>query len=226
MDDRLSDGYKSEELESLAGDSYEENDKFPMYNAEVEVECTESWKWFFQNLISDVGNLIEKKYIFIFDMQKGLDAAIKKVYDSAPHRFCIRHIWANMTKHAKCNNGELRRALWNCVKATTLQRVTGQDYWERTLDDHVLIPKMKRQPRRPKKQKKKALEDKVPQMPTFVEASFFQPMIAPPVRPPPVRPPLVRPPHTPITTHIMETASSGTAARFATYFQPKGPPPN
>ncbi|PKI54596.1 hypothetical protein CRG98_025110 [Punica granatum] len=34
MDDRLSDGYKSEELESLAGDSDEENDKFPMYNAE------------------------------------------------------------------------------------------------------------------------------------------------------------------------------------------------
>ncbi|PKI51384.1 hypothetical protein CRG98_028245 [Punica granatum] len=34
MDDRLSDGYKSEELESLAGDLDEENDKFPMYNAE------------------------------------------------------------------------------------------------------------------------------------------------------------------------------------------------
>ncbi|PKI49010.1 hypothetical protein CRG98_030597 [Punica granatum] len=34
MDDKLSDGYKSEELESLIGDSNEENDKFPMYNAE------------------------------------------------------------------------------------------------------------------------------------------------------------------------------------------------
>ncbi|PKI62831.1 hypothetical protein CRG98_016782 [Punica granatum] len=34
MNDRLCDGYKSEELESLAGDSDEEKDKFPMYNAE------------------------------------------------------------------------------------------------------------------------------------------------------------------------------------------------
>ncbi|PKI72744.1 hypothetical protein CRG98_006829 [Punica granatum] len=34
MDDRLFDGYKSEELELLAGDSDKENDKFPMYNAE------------------------------------------------------------------------------------------------------------------------------------------------------------------------------------------------
>ncbi|PKI39008.1 hypothetical protein CRG98_040606 [Punica granatum] len=34
MDDNLSDGYKSEELESLAGDLDEENDKFPIYNAE------------------------------------------------------------------------------------------------------------------------------------------------------------------------------------------------
>ncbi|OWM75764.1 hypothetical protein CDL15_Pgr009408 [Punica granatum] len=34
MDERLSYGYKSEKLESLAGDSDEEKDKFPMYNAE------------------------------------------------------------------------------------------------------------------------------------------------------------------------------------------------
>ncbi|PKI52236.1 hypothetical protein CRG98_027411 [Punica granatum] len=33
MDDKLSDGYNSEELESLAGDSNEKNDKFRMYNA-------------------------------------------------------------------------------------------------------------------------------------------------------------------------------------------------
>ncbi|PKI73983.1 hypothetical protein CRG98_005600 [Punica granatum] len=64
------------------------------------------------------------------------------------------------------------------------------------------------------------------QMATFAEASFFQPMIIPPVRPPPVRPPPVRHLHTPITTHTMEVASSEITARFATYFQPRGSPPN
>ncbi|XP_031375609.1 uncharacterized protein LOC116190090 [Punica granatum] len=149
----------------------------------------------------------------------GLDAAIKEVCDGAPHRFCSRHIWANLTKHAKYNGGELRRAFWNCAKASTPQRFTlcmnalrrinqtiakvwdltgipckhaiaamlynsqrpekfvnpllrkevtdkdyepfihpisGQDYRERTPDDLVLPPKMKRQPGKPKKQRKKA----------------------------------------------------------------------
>ncbi|PKI73677.1 hypothetical protein CRG98_005918 [Punica granatum] len=70
------------------------------------------------------------------------------------------------------------------------------------------------------------LRKEIPQMPTFAEASFFQPITAPPVRAPPVRPPPVRPPHTPITAHTMEAASSGTAARFAAYFQPRRLPPN
>ncbi|OWM68472.1 hypothetical protein CDL15_Pgr024612 [Punica granatum] len=70
------------------------------------------------------------------------------------------------------------------------------------------------------------LESLVPQMDTFAEASFLQPMTAPAVRPLPVRIPPVRPPHTFITAHTMEVASSGTAARFSAYFQPMGPPPN
>ncbi|XP_031378968.1 uncharacterized protein LOC116194318 [Punica granatum] len=100
------------------------NSFFIIAYAVVEVECTESWKWFLQNLIFDVGDPIDKKYTFISDMQKGLDIAIKEVCDGIPHRFCNRHIWANMTKHAKCNGGELRRAFWNCAKTTTLQRFT------------------------------------------------------------------------------------------------------
>ncbi|PKI73984.1 hypothetical protein CRG98_005601 [Punica granatum] len=93
--------------------------KLAKQKCEVEVEYTKSWKWFLQNLISDVGDPIEKKYTFIFDMQKGLDAAMKEVCDGAPHIFFNKHIWANLTKHAKCNSGEPRRAFWNCGKATT-----------------------------------------------------------------------------------------------------------
>ncbi|PKI73676.1 hypothetical protein CRG98_005917 [Punica granatum] len=114
--------YGGQLLSSVSQDG--NNSFFVIAYAIVEVECTESWKWFLQNLISDVGDPIEKKYTFIFDMRKGLDAAIKEVCDGAPHRFCNRHIWANLTKHAKCNGGELRRAFWNCVKATTPQRFT------------------------------------------------------------------------------------------------------
>ncbi|PKI68984.1 hypothetical protein CRG98_010606 [Punica granatum] len=48
-------------------------------------------------------------------------------------------------------------------------------------------------------------EVQVPQISTFTEASFFQPMTTPPIRPP----------HSLITAYTMEATSSGTAARFA-----------
>ncbi|PKI76631.1 hypothetical protein CRG98_002940 [Punica granatum] len=70
----------------------------------------------------DVQDPIEKKYTFISDMQKGFDVAMKEVCDGASHKFCSRHIWANLSKNAKCNGDELRRAFWNCAKATTSQR--------------------------------------------------------------------------------------------------------
>ncbi|PKI62597.1 hypothetical protein CRG98_017019 [Punica granatum] len=232
-------------------------------------------------------------------LEAWLDAAIKEVCDGAPHKFCSRHIWANLTKHAKCNGGELRRALRNCAKATTLQRFTqcmnvlrrinqiAAEYlgtidpsrWSRSAFDTVckndaltsnMCEQFNKEPLKvrskliltsvegvreyitrkkircqtllagyngflcPKVQvrleeHRKNSNGWVPlwagdpymsqfEMPTFAEASFFQPMTAPPVRqplvrPPPVKPPPIRPHHTPITAHTMEAASSGTAAR-------------
>ncbi|PKI60450.1 hypothetical protein CRG98_019104 [Punica granatum] len=116
MDERLSYGYKSEKLESLAGDSDEEKDKFPMCGemGHTKRKCT--------------GQPVAK------GKKDRYGASISA---SAP------------------SGSELAEA--------------------------------------------ENLNVQVPQMPTFAEASFFQPMTAPPMRPPPVRPPLVRPP--PVRPH-------------------------
>ncbi|PKI78644.1 hypothetical protein CRG98_001021 [Punica granatum] len=252
MDDRLSDGYKSEELESLAGDSYEEKDKFPMYNAKdnrteeitigmefenldvfkmvvkntnivvgkkvnfmkndkarVRAYCVEKgghhgcqWKtycvlnkktntyqvmtydpehtfgrrienklatkeWVAEKLIPKATKLAKQKcegeeneqYAMLRDyaheiLRSNPSSTVLLQVQPETHEF---ERWSRSGFDTICKNDALTS---NMCEQFNKELLKVRDYWERTPDDHVLHPKMKRQPGRPKKRRKKVSKDK------------------------------------------------------------------
>ncbi|XP_062020920.1 uncharacterized protein LOC133737368 [Rosa rugosa] len=87
--------------------------------AQVEMESTDSWKWFLELLVKDLD--IEHEgagWTFISDKQKGLLPAFESIIPLAYHRFCVRHLWTNFTKLFP---GKAKKdQLWATAKSTTL----------------------------------------------------------------------------------------------------------
>ena len=50
-------------------------------------------------------------------MFQGLLPAIKKLFPSAEHRYCVRHICENL--NLQWRGGAYKEMLWKCAKATT-----------------------------------------------------------------------------------------------------------
>ncbi|XP_058749183.1 uncharacterized protein LOC131622170 [Vicia villosa] len=63
---------------------------FPLAFGVVETETKESWKWFLELLINDVGQ--SNKYVFISDQQKGLVAVFEEMFERIEHRVCLKLI--------------------------------------------------------------------------------------------------------------------------------------
>lgn len=77
------------------------NQMYPLAWAVVEVENTESWKWFIGLIMEDIGCYrLGTGLTVITDQQKGLKNAIAEVIPYAEHRNCARHIYSNMRKRA------------------------------------------------------------------------------------------------------------------------------
>ncbi|GJU53821.1 hypothetical protein Tco_1227535 [Tanacetum coccineum] len=57
-------------------------------------------------------------FTFITDRQKGLLPTIAKLFPSAEHRFCVRHINENMNLTWK--GGDYKEMLWRCATSTTI----------------------------------------------------------------------------------------------------------
>ncbi|XP_055961885.1 uncharacterized protein LOC126683489 [Mercurialis annua] len=94
------------------------NQMYPVAWAIAEAENEETWTWFMELLISDLG-FGEGLYLtLISDQQKGLKNAIRKVVSYAEHRNCARHIYANWKKKHK--DPELKRLFWKAVNCTNL----------------------------------------------------------------------------------------------------------
>ncbi|XP_024191833.2 uncharacterized protein LOC112195847 [Rosa chinensis] len=93
------------------------NGIFPIAYSVVEVENTETWKWFLEYLIWDLKMENPMSYTFITDKQKGLGIAIADLMLGAEHRHCVRHLYKNF----KCKHpGEgLKQTLWNAARSTT-----------------------------------------------------------------------------------------------------------
>ncbi|GKB34286.1 heat stress transcription factor B-4-like protein [Tanacetum coccineum] len=74
------------------------NGIYPLAYALVEAESKSSWCWFLQCLGDDIDRHPNSNFTFISGRQKGIIPAIKTVYPSAKHRYCLRLIHDNIKK--------------------------------------------------------------------------------------------------------------------------------
>ncbi|XP_058734066.1 uncharacterized protein LOC131605767 [Vicia villosa] len=86
---------------------------FPLAFGVVETETKESWRWFIQLLMEDIGQ----------DKRIGLVAFFEELFERIEHRICLRHLYANFKK--KFGGGALIRDLMmGAAKATYQQAWT------------------------------------------------------------------------------------------------------
>ncbi|CAI9266213.1 unnamed protein product [Lactuca saligna] len=87
------------------------------FYAVVSVESKETWKWFIDLLIEDLGMGVGHGLTLISDQHKGLLEAVKERVPAAEHRQCARHICANFLKRFK---GQVfRKLFWYAAAVTT-----------------------------------------------------------------------------------------------------------
>ncbi|GKD64463.1 crooked neck-like protein 1 [Tanacetum coccineum] len=95
------------------------NGIYPLAFALVKAETKSSWCWFLQCLGDDIDLHPNSNFTFISDRQKGIISAIKTVYTSAEHIYCLRHIHKNM-KHGWCRQA-YKDLLWRVVSAINVR---------------------------------------------------------------------------------------------------------
>ncbi|XP_076943352.1 uncharacterized protein LOC143613561 [Bidens hawaiensis] len=93
------------------------NGYYPVAYAVVEAETLNSWEWFLECLGDDLDINNRSKFTFMSDRQKGLIQAVDKLFPSAEHRFCERHIEDNLRSLFK--GKLLRDALWKLTRCTS-----------------------------------------------------------------------------------------------------------
>ncbi|XP_014499552.1 uncharacterized protein LOC106760653 [Vigna radiata var. radiata] len=116
--------YKGELLTTVGRDP---NDQMlPIAYAVVEVENKDSWSWFLQLLIEDLGgDEICRACTWMSDQQKGLVHAIEELLPKAEQRFCFRHLYANFRK--QFSGQILKNLMWSAATSTYPQA------WEREM---------------------------------------------------------------------------------------------
>ncbi|KAK9202565.1 hypothetical protein WN944_017776 [Citrus x changshan-huyou] len=79
-----------------------------------EIENTETWGWFMENL----NNYLDdgRQVTFISDRQKGLINAISTTWPTAYHRACSRHVYANFSKSFA--GAQLKQLFWKAAKSS------------------------------------------------------------------------------------------------------------
>nr|KAJ0185685.1 hypothetical protein LSAT_V11C900486450 [Lactuca sativa] len=96
------------------------NHIYPFAWAVVAVENKESWKWFLDLLIDDIGMGVGHGLTIISDQHKGLVEAVKERVPAAEHRQCARHICANFQKRFK---GQIfKKLFWRAARSTVPQK--------------------------------------------------------------------------------------------------------
>ncbi|XP_017438224.1 uncharacterized protein LOC108344272 [Vigna angularis] len=96
--------YKGELLTAIGRDL---NDQMlPLAYAIVEVENKDSWTWFLELLIEDLGGA------------EGLLPAMSELLPGVEHRFCMRHLYANFRKMFSGQN--LKNLMWKAAASIGL----------------------------------------------------------------------------------------------------------
>ncbi|KAI0518929.1 hypothetical protein KFK09_006366 [Dendrobium nobile] len=96
------------------------NGLYTIAYAVAESESKKSWEWFMKNLLESLACDIEN-LAFISDMEKGLSEAIKLIFPNAEHRVCMRHLWKNIKKYFRCEDGnKLQNLVWTAANSYNL----------------------------------------------------------------------------------------------------------
>ncbi|XP_058779988.1 uncharacterized protein LOC131653730 [Vicia villosa] len=105
----------------LAAIDRDPNDQMlPIAFAVVESENKDSWTWFLELLIADLGGREEcLTYTFISDQQKGLLPAMEELLPRVEQRFCVRHLYNNFRK--RYPGKKLKEIIWKAAKSTYYQ---------------------------------------------------------------------------------------------------------
>ncbi|XP_025616463.1 uncharacterized protein [Arachis hypogaea] len=99
---------------------------FSIAVAAVEAETRDSWGWFINLLLDDIGDVSKRKWVFMSDQQKGLMQVIQEMMPALEHRLCLRHLYANCKK-AYGGGTVLRDLILSIAKATYVEE------WERRM---------------------------------------------------------------------------------------------
>ncbi|XP_020985320.1 uncharacterized protein LOC107462923 [Arachis duranensis] len=98
---------------------------FSIAVAVVEAETKDSWGWFLELLLNDIGE--SRKWVFMSDQQKGLMDIFQEALPTLEHRLCLRHLYANCKK-AYGGGIVLRDLILSIAKATYVEE------WERKMN--------------------------------------------------------------------------------------------
>ncbi|WVZ08557.1 hypothetical protein V8G54_021903 [Vigna mungo] len=111
--------HHGELLTAVARDA---NDQMlPLTYAIVEVENKETWTWFLELLIEDLGGSdVCSGLTIMSDQQKGLRHVVEDVIPGVAQRFCVRHLYANFRKKFPGKN--LKRLMWRAATTTHPQQ--------------------------------------------------------------------------------------------------------
>ncbi|XP_057247526.1 uncharacterized protein LOC104891244 [Beta vulgaris subsp. vulgaris] len=82
-----------------------------------EVEDKQSWRWFLELLINDIGFHNGEGLTVMSDRQKGLIDAVETVCPKAEVRFCVRHIWANFK--LQFSGTAFKESFWRAARTSS-----------------------------------------------------------------------------------------------------------
>nr|KAJ0194890.1 hypothetical protein LSAT_V11C700370180 [Lactuca sativa] len=104
----------------------ENNHIYPIVKAMVVVENKETWKWFLDLLLDEIGMGVGHGLTIISDQHKVLLYAIKLRVLVIECRQCVRHIYANFKKRFK--GEQFRKMFWDVVGCTTQPKFEAEFY--------------------------------------------------------------------------------------------------
>ncbi|GKD78810.1 mutator type transposase [Tanacetum coccineum] len=114
------------------------NGIYPIAYGIVESENQYSWTWFLTCLADDFDLFTNSNFTFITNKQKGLVPTITKLFPSAEHRFCVRHINENMNLTWK--GGDYKEMLWRqLLDARDSPIITSLEYVREYLMKRIVI---------------------------------------------------------------------------------------